>query len=86
MASAMTAVSPDFTASEAVLAMLQIQHQMSAFIEVHIEQGPVLEELQQPLGAVSGIAGQARLWVTIAGEQGHAGAQITLNCIVGCCN
>ncbi|OVA15698.1 Peptidase M20 [Macleaya cordata] len=43
------------------------------YIEVHIEQGPVLESLGLPLGVVKGIAGQTRLKVTVRGSQGHAG-------------
>lgn len=43
------------------------------YIEVHIEQGPVLESLGEPLGVVEGIAGQTRLRVTVRGSQGHAG-------------
>jgi allantoate deiminase len=40
---------------------------------VFVAQGPVLEARNQPLGVVSAIAGQTRLWVTINGTQGHAG-------------
>ncbi|KAJ6825362.1 putative allantoate deiminase [Iris pallida] len=43
------------------------------YIEVHIEQGPVLESVGYPLGIVKGIAGQTRLKVTVKGSQGHAG-------------
>ena len=43
------------------------------YVEVHIEQGPVLEALGVPVGVVSGIAGQDRLVVTFTGEAGHAG-------------
>ncbi|XP_068655429.1 allantoate deiminase 2-like isoform X2 [Aristolochia californica] len=43
------------------------------YIEVHIEQGPVLETLGYPLGVVAGIAGQTRLRVIVRGTQGHAG-------------
>ncbi|KAI4388514.1 hypothetical protein MLD38_000834 [Melastoma candidum] len=43
------------------------------YVEVHIEQGPVLEWRGLPLGIVSGIAGQTRLRVTVRGSQGHAG-------------
>ncbi|KAL8508634.1 hypothetical protein ACS0TY_019035 [Phlomoides rotata] len=43
------------------------------YVEVHIEQGPVLETLGLPLGLVKGIAGQTRLRVTVKGTQGHAG-------------
>jgi allantoate deiminase len=45
----------------------------AAYIEVHIEQGPVLEAKGQPLGVVTGIVGQSRLRVTVTGEAGHAG-------------
>lgn len=44
-----------------------------AYVEVHMEQGPVLEAANSRLAAVSGIAGQARLGVRLAGSQGHAG-------------
>lgn len=44
-----------------------------AYLEVHIEQGPVLEAEGLPLGAVTSIAGQSRFSVTVAGEAGHAG-------------
>ncbi|XP_042477318.1 allantoate deiminase 2 [Macadamia integrifolia] len=43
------------------------------YIEVHIEQGPVLESLGLPLAVVQGIAGQTRIKVTVSGVQGHAG-------------
>ncbi|PRQ54563.1 putative allantoate deiminase [Rosa chinensis] len=43
------------------------------YIEIHIEQGPVLEWVGFPLGVVKGIAGQTRLKVTMRGSQGHAG-------------
>jgi allantoate deiminase len=43
------------------------------YVEVHIEQGPVLESLGLPIGVVSAIAGQDRLVVTFTGEAGHAG-------------
>ncbi|MDF2809147.1 MAG: allantoate amidohydrolase [Microvirga sp.] len=44
-----------------------------AYVEAHIEQGPVLEVEEQPLGVVSAIAGASRLSVTVTGEAGHAG-------------
>ncbi|GIM11687.1 hypothetical protein Vretimale_15186 [Volvox reticuliferus] len=46
---------------------------ISEYVEVHIEQGPVLESRGLPLGIVAGIAGQTRLWVQVNGTQGHAG-------------
>jgi allantoate deiminase len=44
-----------------------------AYVEPHIEQGPLLEATHQPLGVVTAIAGQTRLTVEWAGEGGHAG-------------
>ena len=43
------------------------------YVEVHIEQGPVLEHLGLPVGVVSAIAGQTRYELTFTGEAGHAG-------------
>ncbi len=45
----------------------------AAYVEVHIEQGPVLEYRSQPLGVVNAIAGQSYLNVEFLGEAGHAG-------------
>jgi allantoate deiminase len=44
-----------------------------AYLEFHIEQGPVLESLNLPLGVVDVIAGQSRAGVTFTGMSGHAG-------------
>jgi acetylornithine deacetylase/succinyl-diaminopimelate desuccinylase-like protein len=44
-----------------------------AFVEVHIEQGPVLEGADEPLGVVTAIAGQARGAVVFEGRADHAG-------------
>lgn len=46
---------------------------LMGYLEVHIEQGPVLEDLDQPLGVVSSIAGARRFMVNIIGKAGHAG-------------
>jgi allantoate deiminase len=43
------------------------------YLEVHIEQGPVLEAGKLPLGVVTGIAGQTRGRITLVGRAGHAG-------------
>jgi allantoate deiminase len=43
------------------------------YAEVHIEQGPVLERLGEPIGVVTAIAGQSHAEVTFEGEAGHAG-------------
>ena len=44
-----------------------------AFLELHVEQGPVLADADVPLGVVTGIAGYARGELVIEGRAGHAG-------------
>jgi allantoate deiminase len=44
-----------------------------AFVEFHIEQGPVLEDLKLSLGIVEAIAGQSRYELTFHGKANHAG-------------
>jgi ureidoglycolate amidohydrolase len=44
-----------------------------AFVELHIEQGPVLEREQIPLGVVTKIAAPASMHISIEGAGGHAG-------------
>jgi ureidoglycolate amidohydrolase len=46
----------------------------SAFVEMHIEQGPMLEQHNVPLGVVTAIAAPASLTIRIDGQGGHAGA------------
>lgn len=43
------------------------------YIEVHIEQGTVLQDAGQALGLVSGISGAMRVLIHLEGESGHAG-------------
>ena len=43
------------------------------FLELHIEQGPILENMGINIGIVTGIAAISRIKVTYIGEQGHAG-------------
>jgi N-carbamoyl-L-amino-acid hydrolase len=45
----------------------------TAFVELHIEQGPLLEKEGLPVGIVTSIAAPAALRITIEGEGGHAG-------------
>lgn len=47
--------------------------QLLGFLEVHIEQGPVLLEERLALGVVTAIAGSRRMRVTVGGQAGHAG-------------
>ncbi len=49
------------------------QREFLAYLEAHIEQGPVLESQNIPLGVVTGIHGQTRISVTFRGQAGHAG-------------
>ncbi len=42
-------------------------------LELHIEQGPVLEEAQMPIGIVTGLVGIHRAQVVVEGEANHAG-------------
>ena len=46
---------------------------IEAYLEVHIEQGPVLLDEGLPLGVVTAIAGGTRHRVEVRGEAGHAG-------------
>jgi len=46
----------------------------SSFVELHIEQGPILEREKLSIGVVTAIAAPASLRITIEGEGGHAGA------------
>jgi N-carbamoyl-L-amino-acid hydrolase len=46
---------------------------MAAFVELHVEQGPVLAAMEKQIGVVTGIVGQRRYWITIEGQSSHAG-------------
>ncbi|HZE53337.1 MAG TPA: allantoate amidohydrolase [Bradyrhizobium sp.] len=54
-------------------AAARIRSELLAYIELHIEQGPVLEAQNLPVGAVSAIAGATRLAARLTGMAGHAG-------------
>jgi allantoate deiminase len=43
------------------------------YVEVHMEQGPVLEQKKLAVGVVSAIAGQSRFSISLTGRAGHAG-------------
>ncbi|MBV8072522.1 MAG: M20 family metallo-hydrolase [Acidobacteriaceae bacterium] len=51
----------------------------AAFIELHIEQGPILEQSRHQIGLVTSIAAPAALRVVIHGQGGHAGAVLMPN-------
>jgi N-carbamoyl-L-amino-acid hydrolase len=58
---------------EAIDAIARDSSQVACFVEVHIEQGPVLLEAALPVGVVTHIAGCVRNAVTVEGLSGHAG-------------
>ena len=49
------------------------KNEISAYVELHIEQGPVLEEKNLAAGIVTEIAGATRFTIEIIGKAGHAG-------------
>ncbi|MDX6750104.1 allantoate amidohydrolase (plasmid) [Geminicoccaceae bacterium 1502E] len=58
---------------EALAACARGRGEVAAYLEAHIEQGPVLEAEDLPVGVVTAINGAARLRVEVTGEAGHAG-------------
>ena len=58
---------------DASMSAAYARDEVVAYLEVHIEQGPVLEAEGLPFGVVTSIAGQSRFSITVAGEAGHAG-------------
>ena len=63
----------DFGLNPGEIAQAALKDDVLAYLEFHIEQGPVLEKLGRPLGVVEAIAGQSRLEVTFVGRANHAG-------------
>jgi allantoate deiminase len=59
---------PDEVASAA-----RAGERLLGYLEVHIEQGPVLEERDVPVGVVTAIAGATRAELEFSGRAGHAG-------------
>ncbi|OLP53003.1 Zn-dependent hydrolase [Rhizobium rhizosphaerae] len=53
--------------------MRQQRAEIFAFVELHIEQGPVLERAEVPIGVVTGVQGTRWIEVTFTGEAAHAG-------------
>ncbi len=54
-------------------AAARIRSELLAYVELHIEQGPVLEAENLPVGVVTAIAGATRLAARLTGMAGHAG-------------
>jgi hydantoinase/carbamoylase family amidase len=57
----------------AIPSLARRREDLAGYLEVHIEQGPVLFEEGLPLGVVTAIAGGCRFVVTVTGQAGHAG-------------
>lgn len=47
--------------------------EIAAFVELHVEQGPILESMHKQIGVVEGIVGQRRFNITVQGSANHAG-------------
>lgn len=46
---------------------------IASYLELHVEQGPVLDRAGVPIGVVTGITGSRRGWIRFRGETNHAG-------------
>lgn len=62
-----------FALDPADMPAARLSSETVAYLEFHIEQGPVLESLGLPLGIVDAIVGQSRLNLTFRGRANHAG-------------
>jgi allantoate deiminase len=56
-----------------LIAEAAVDGDLAGFVEIHIEQGPILEDEGQHLAAVTGIVGQTRLVLEFTGHANHAG-------------
>jgi allantoate deiminase len=54
-------------------AAARLRRELHAYVELHIEQGPVLEQQKLPVGVVTAISGATRLAANLTGMAGHAG-------------
>jgi allantoate deiminase len=54
-------------------AAARARRELLGYVELHIEQGPVLEQKGLPVGVVTAIAGATRLAAKLTGMAGHAG-------------
>ena len=54
-------------------AAARTRRELLAYVELHIEQGPVLEQQNLPVGVVTAISGATRLAANLTGMAGHAG-------------
>jgi allantoate deiminase len=52
-----------------------IRADIDTYVELHIEQGPLLEQAGVPVAVVTGITGLREYWITLHGRADHAGAR-----------
>jgi beta-ureidopropionase / N-carbamoyl-L-amino-acid hydrolase len=61
-------------------------HKLSAMFELHIEQGPILEDESRMIGVVQGVQGMRWYEVTVTGQEAHTGAtpmRLRKNALIG---
>ncbi|MHB8096019.1 MAG: allantoate amidohydrolase [Candidatus Aminicenantales bacterium] len=58
---------------EGILSAGKPKPEVEAYVELHIEQGPVLESEEIPIGLVDSIAGKRYWWCSFSGRASHAG-------------
>jgi N-carbamoyl-L-amino-acid hydrolase len=58
---------------EGIAQVQRSRDQIAAFVELHVEQGPVLQHSGCQIGVVTGIVGQQRQIITVTGLANHAG-------------
>jgi allantoate deiminase len=63
----------DFGLDASSMADAELAPETFAYLELHIEQGPVLESEGRPIAAVSAIVGQTRMSLNFHGQANHAG-------------
>lgn len=63
----------DFGLDPATLADAKLSPKTIAYLEFHIEQGPILESLNRALGIVTSLVGQTRMEFVFTGQANHAG-------------
>jgi N-carbamoyl-L-amino-acid hydrolase len=59
---------------DAIVEAAKEQKGLAAYLELHIEQGPILEKLGLPLGVVQGTKGVERWAITFRGVEAHSGS------------
>lgn len=56
-----------------ILSAQRTRKEIAAFVELHVEQGAVLERTHREVGVVQGVVGMLRQMITITGQANHAG-------------